>query len=81
MISVEAILVTFFPILKIFLSVEITLEVFKGNILGGILGGTLFWLKGFSCGELARLGVLAHLVEISPFLRSSYKYIMCSNEK
>ena len=69
---------TFFPILKIFLSVEITLEIFKGNILGE----TLFWLKGFSYGgELARLGVLAHLVEISPFLRSSYKYIMCSNEK
>ena len=32
-------------------------------------------------GELARLGGLARLGEISPFLRNSYKNIMCSYEK
>ena len=32
-------------------------------------------------GEPARLGGLAPLSEISPFLRNSYKNIMCSYEK
>ena len=32
-------------------------------------------------GELARLGGLARLGEISPSLRNSYKNIMCSYEK
>ena len=32
-------------------------------------------------GEIARLGGLAHLGEISPSLRNSYKNIMCSYEK
>ena len=39
-------------------------------------------LRGYSYGgELARLGGLAHLSEISPSLRNSYKNIMCSYEK
>ena len=39
-------------------------------------------LRGCSYGgELARLGGLARLGEISPTLRNSYKYIMCSYEK
>ena len=39
-------------------------------------------LRGCSYGgELARLGGLARLVEISPSLRNSYKNIMCSYEK
>ena len=38
--------------------------------------------RGCSCGgELARLGGLARLGEISPSLRNSYKNIMCSYEK
>ena len=32
-------------------------------------------------GELARLGRLARLGEISPSLRNSYKNVMCSYEK
>ena len=32
-------------------------------------------------GELVQLGGLARLGEISPFLRKSYKNIMCSYEK
>ena len=32
-------------------------------------------------GELARLGGMAHLGEIPPSLRNSYKNIMCSYEK
>ena len=32
-------------------------------------------------GELARLGGLAHLGDISPSLRNSYKNMMCSYEK
>ena len=32
-------------------------------------------------GELARLGGLARLGEISPSLRNAYKNIMCSYEK
>ena len=39
-------------------------------------------LRGCSYGgELAQLGGLARLVEISPSLRNSYKNIMCSYEK
>ena len=39
-------------------------------------------VRGFSYGgELARLGGLIRLSEISPSLRSSYKDIMCSYEK
>ena len=39
-------------------------------------------LRGCSYGgELARLGGLARLSEISPSLRKSYKNIMCSYEK
>ena len=32
-------------------------------------------------GDLARLGWPAHLSEISPSLRQSYKNVMCSYEK
>ena len=40
------------------------------------------YLRGCSYGgELARLSELAHLGEISPSLRNSYKNIMCSYEK
>ena len=40
------------------------------------------WLRGCSYGgQLARLGGLAHLSEISPSLRNSYKIIMYSYEK
>ena len=39
-------------------------------------------LKGCSYGgELARLGGLARLGEISPSLKNSYENIMCSHEK
>ena len=44
--------------------------------------GWIACIRGCSYGgELARLGGLTRLGEISPTLRNSYKYIMCSYEK
>ena len=44
--------------------------------------GALLGLRGCSYGgELARLGGLARLGEISPSLKNSYKYIMGSYKK
>ena len=58
-------------------------ENFKLNMSRGCT--RLNWFRGLrGCsygGELAQLGGLARLSEISPSLRNSYKNIMCSYEK
>ena len=47
---------------------------FVPNLWKAALKGYLYW------GELAQLGGLACLSEISPSLRNSYKNVMCSYE-